>query len=449
MLLLTACSRIITPQGEPAERTKAAKAESVFNLPLTQRPLPDLSNNASLPQVLEYAFYASGEIEMAYREWRAAIERVPQAGALPDPSLEFGTKFDASNLKSFSVELGAKQEFPAPGKRRTRAEQALAEARATGERFRKAKFELQRKVVKAYAGLARNEKMIALTSETLRLFRETNNVAGHRFHLGASEALAELRKIEIEIQTAESEQRALLLERQGMVAELNGLLSRKPDAPLGNLALPDIKMPPDSPEQLLSRAASSNPELAAIRHEIEARGAAQTLAELEKRPDYMIEGKAGYPLMPELGLGLTLPINREHIRAGIAEALAMRQSAEARYRATESDTLARLVQSLVAIRDTERITTDYTTRILPKTKELLDAQLASYGSGGGELLDILDTERMLIDFKKLLLQAESDRLRFVAELEEIIGEDLFQFIPGKNIAGRADGTSALPVRPQQ
>ncbi|WP_319588765.1 hypothetical protein [uncultured Desulfobulbus sp.] len=47
------------------------------------------------------------------------------------------------------------------------------------------------------------------------------------------------------------------------------------------------------------------------------------------------------------------------------------------------------------------------------------------------MLEILDTERLLIDYRKLVLRAESDRVRAAAELEEIVGEDLFKFIPSE------------------
>lgn len=438
---LASCSRVIHPKGEAAEREQAARSAAIFEKPVDKRTLPDLSQSASLPRVLEYAFNANGDIEAAWREWRAAIERVPQAGALPDPRLNFGAIFSANNIKSFSdlfssIMLGASQELPGPGKRGARAGQALAQAQKAGEEFRKAKYELQRNVVRAYAELALNTQMLELTSQTLRLYRQTHDLTAHRYHFGSDTVLADMRKIEIEIQKVETEQRGLELEHQKLAAELNGLLNRKPDAPFAQPAIPDLDETAATQEELFARAIASNPDLAAQRKQIEARGIAQTLADLEKRPDFMVGGEVEYPLMaptkilmPQIDVGVTLPINRARIRAGIAEALAMRQAAEAGYRAMEANTLARLVMSLVAIRDTRRIDNDYTTRIIPKTEELLDAQLASYGSGGGELLDILDTERMLVDFRKLLLRARSDRLRFISELEQIIGEDLFDFLP--------------------
>jgi len=431
------CRRVIVPKGEPIERKKAEEARAFFAMPIKKRPLPDLTTSASLSAVFVYAFNSNGELEAAYREWLAAIERVPQAGALPDPRLDFGYVFNPNDPKSFSLMF--EQELPARGKRPARAELALNLAQAAGERFRAAKFRLQRQVIHAYAGLALNEALLAQTSETLRLLREAHEVATHRFHAmsekGLGESLSDLRKVEVEIQTVESERRALQIAHARQLAELNSVLNRAPDAAIGTIEIPAIDAPARSDAELFAQAVTLNPELAALRKEIEARGAAQVLAELEKRPDYRISGGIE-DLSAAISAGLTLPVSRAKIRAGIAEALAMRQAAEARLRAASSDVQARVVIALAGLRDAERILSDYRDRIIPTTRELLQTQMTTYGSGGGDILDILDTERLLVDFRKLTLQAEADRLRFLAELEEVMGKDLF------GLAQKSD-----PVRP--
>jgi outer membrane protein TolC len=133
---------------------------------------------------------------------------------------------------------------------------------------------------------------IAPTSDSLRLFDQTYQVALHRYHLGGEASLVDLRKLEIEIQTVQTEQRALEIERDGLRAELNALLNRGPRDPIGPVAMPMIRRNSMEEEELFRLAVERNPELAAWRSEIEARGAAQTLANLEKRPDFMT--RAGF-----------------------------------------------------------------------------------------------------------------------------------------------------------
>jgi len=423
-------SQVVVPEGEPQERAKAEEAGKVYELHVNKRPLPDLASAAPLLEVLEYAFNINGDVEAAYREWRAAIERVPQAGALPNARLEFGVLFSPGFLKAFKV-MGT-QDLPAAGKREARADQALADAQAAGERFVAAKYALQRRVTQAYAALALNDALVAQADETLKLYRRSMDIAAHRFHGMDDEkgSLADLRKVELEAKTVESERRSLEIMHKSLVAELNGILNRPPDAPLGKVELPAIGRPKETDADLFARAVEHNPELAALRKEIRARGAAQVLAELENKKDYSI-GLGFEGLMPTITTGITLPSNRPRIRAGIAEALQMSQAAEARLRAAASDVKARVVMSLAGIRDSERVIEDYRKRIVPLAEKLLDTQLKTYESGGGDLLEVLDTQRLIIDLKKLVLRAEADRLRFLAELEEVMGEDIFQFIPGQ------------------
>lgn len=448
-LALAGCHPIISPQGEADERAKAERAGAAYSAPLEKRPLPDLATSATLPLALEYAFNANGDIEASYRQWRAALERIPQAGALPDPRLNFNVVFNAQNVKSFSDALNSfsvmgEQEFPARGKRPARAEQALAEARAAGERFRAEKYRLQSRAVKAYANLLLNKSFLDLNAETLRLLKETYDVVLHRYHAMTGETQADLRKIETEIEVAESEKKELEIQRSSAAAELNSVLNRPIDAPLGALRLPALQLPETTNADLFARAVRNNPDLAALRHEIEARGAAQVLAELEKKPDYKITGGADVSgfgkmltttYMPSLGAEINLPINRARIRAGIAEALAARQAEEARLRALSSDVQARVVVNLALLRDANRILKDYRERIIPQAQSILDIQQTTYRSGQGDFLDILDTERLLVDYRKMVARAETDRLQSLSDLEEAIGEDLFQFLPSGDAEG--------------
>ncbi len=435
--LLSGCKWIVLPAGYANERARAIEAGEQFSSRIEKRALPDLSRKVTLNRTQEYAFNSSGELEAAYRDWRAALARVPQSGALGNTNIEFKTLFATENINSFSdiidtISLEVRQDLPSTRRRNARAEQALAEARASGERFRAAKYNLQRRVTEAYAQLWLNEALQENTRQTLQLLREGNDLASHRFHANLEDSsLPDLQKFQVEILQAETQLREQEISRAGIVGELNALLNRPMDKTIGSPAYPSIRDPRQSDAELFARAVARNAELAAMRRDIEARGAAQMLSNLESRPDYMLGGELGYPLsggplMPSLIAGASLPLNRERIHAAIEESLEARQAAEARYRATRSDKLSQLVTALVGLRNVRRVQNDFGSKIIPTTEQLLDSQLTTYGSGGGDILQILDSERMLIDFRKMLLQARADRLQYLAQLQEILAEDLLK-----------------------
>lgn len=430
----TGCRWVVVPEEYEREVAKARSSRFISD----KESLPDLNSNLTLAKCLAYAFSNNGDFEAAYHEWRAALERVPQAGALEDPRMEFGVLFSTENVKTFSdafdeLSAGLSQELPGPGKRAAKARQALKEAQASGERFRAAKYDLQTRVTEAYARLWLNEALEDLRGQTVDILAEGNDLALGRFEVMAEDvSLNDIQKFQIEIARTETEQRELQIARPSIVAELNSLLNRESSAPFGSPQYPKISDPVISEEVLFARAVERNSDLAAVRRDIEALGAAEALARLQTRPDFMVSGMIEYPLlvpsealMPTLGFGMTLPLNRERIRAGIAEATAQRKAAEARYRSARYDTMSQLLIALTGLRDTQRVEQDYQSKVIPASESLLDTQLTTYGSGGGDILEILDTERLLIDFRQVVLQARADRLQYIARLEEILAEDLF------------------------
>lgn len=430
---LTGCQRTLVPDGLAGARSLADASGIAYQIPWAERNLPDLTLAAPLDQAIEFAMKSSGEVEAAYLEWRGALERVPQAGALADPRLDFQFLFMPENFASFSgilsgalssVRLMATQDLPASDKRKAEANRALAEAEASGERFRAARFDLQRKVTQAYTHLALNHDLAANTSETLQLLVQTREITLQHYHSIQMETAADIQKAELEIDRAASEQRGRTIAETSLRSALNGILNRPPDAPIGRVEIPAFLFTSLDAASLLGRTASRNPELAALRREVEARGAAQVLADLQTKPDYSIGGGLDDPLVPLFSASMTLPVNRERIRAGIAEALAMRQAAEARLRQGAFDAQARLMMALAGIADAERVIADTTNHLIPKAGETLRSQQAQYGNGGGSYMELLDTQRLLVDLRRMNIQARADRILYLAEVEEILGEDL-------------------------
>lgn len=434
--LTLACQRNLDLPGEAGERSKLAEAAPQYQIPPAERALPELERDASLARVLETAFKSNGELEAAYYDWRASLERVPQVGALPDPQLEFGYLFNPANFASFegilagvleSVRVMASQELGIRGARKQQMDIALAEAQAAGERFKGVKLSLQTRVIQAYAELLLTGDLIGNTSEVLRLLEDSRQIALDHYHSVEMETAADIQKAELEIDRTESDQRMRRIALRARSAELNGLLGRAPEAGFGELQWPALENPEDGSAQLFERAVAQNPGLAALRREIEARGAAQTLAELQRRPAFMIGGGMDDPLMPVLSLSLSLPVNRERIRAGIEEALASRQAAEARLRQAGTDVQARLIVALTRLEDAERILGDVERDLIPKAEEIIRTQHAQYGSGGGSFMEILDTERTLIELQGLCLAARADRFKALAEIDELAGGGLLEF----------------------
>ena len=96
-ILAAGCS-LFAPGETREERERLERAGEPFSAPHETRQLPALAEEAPLADVLAYAFHSNAELEMAYFEWAAALERVPQAVSLPDPLLSYQYLFSADRL---------------------------------------------------------------------------------------------------------------------------------------------------------------------------------------------------------------------------------------------------------------------------------------------------------------------------------------------------------------
>ena len=76
------------PHGESAERDRAMKAYA-------KTTPAALAPDASLEEILRYAYLTNAGLEARYWEWRAAIEQIPQDESIEEPlnSIEEETPF--------------------------------------------------------------------------------------------------------------------------------------------------------------------------------------------------------------------------------------------------------------------------------------------------------------------------------------------------------------------
>ena len=84
-LALSGCKGIST-QGERQARQDLKTVEKVYR-PQTQRPaLPALETNSGLSNFLAFAMLNQPQVEAAYFDWAASIERITRERSLPDPN---------------------------------------------------------------------------------------------------------------------------------------------------------------------------------------------------------------------------------------------------------------------------------------------------------------------------------------------------------------------------
>lgn len=430
LTLATITGCVLAPSGTRDEHARAEREGTPWARPAYERVLPELPATPTWQQVLERAFLANGELEAAYWDWRAALDRIDVAAAYPNTNVTLGYQylFSGGNLKGWdrttiSVGFDPMQNLSFPTKVMAAGRVAFAEAQASGLRFAAAKFDLQRRVLTAWLELA-------LAGERVRLQRETASlvdVALESTRSGVVAGGAQDALIAAELASAQAEDALHRLEADvpQKRAMLNGLLGRSGDVPLDPPAtLPDPRTLPASDARLLALAVDRNPELAALAREVEGRDDALDFAWQQYIPD--VNPFAGFTGSMEqmAGVVASLPARIPMIAGAVREARAMLDRAGAMARQTRHERAASFVATLAALRESERQTRYLEIRLYPIAAQAVDATRDRYVAGTMGFADLLAAERAVLDVRVALAESRIAREMRLAELEALAGVDV-------------------------
>jgi outer membrane protein TolC len=409
---------------------KLNAASPPFEPRIDSRQLPELPAIATWQDVLSLAFLANGELESSYFEWKAAFARIDQAATWPNTNvaLSFGYMFSPGNMKTWDrTTIGggfdSSMNLSLPVKTRTAGKVALDAAREAEDKFRAVKFDLQRRILEAYLDLALTEELIRIDRDNLTFLKLLSDSASDRAEAGAP--MQDLFKALIESETAQNDLAGLEAKAMAMRGELNGMLGREPSAPLGLPAeLPAPRPMAADDAALIAVAVAQNPELAALAQQVAGRSDAVELARLAYLPDIIPSANITGSLSQSLGAMLMLPTKRPAIRAAIDEAQSLTRSSEAMLRQTSQDRAARFVADLYLMRNAERESHLYRSRVVPAARQLVSSSRNSYAAGTIGFADLIDSERMFISVRRMVAQSQIEREQRLAELEALAGVDI-------------------------
>lgn len=427
-LLLGGC--VLAPPGAVEEKQRLSTAGAVYREPFEKRALPELPAEPDWRNVLHRALLANGDLEAAYFEWAAAVTRIQQAGGYPNTplSLGFSYMFSGEQMKSFdrtTVNIGPDpmENLAFPPKVYQEAKVALDDARLAGSRFVTAKFALQRRVLNGWYDYALAAERLRIQEANLALLGLIRETAAGRVRAGAQQQ--DLLRAEIEQRRAEDDLKTIEAELPRMRAMLNAMLARDPAAPLEPPAhIPAARPLAASDARLLEVAAQNNPELAGLAHRVAGRDNALELARLQYIPDF--NPMAGFTgtVSQMVGVGISIPTFLPKVKGMVDEARADLQAAQAMYRQMRFDRAAQVVAALYALRNSERQAALFEQQIIPAAQRIADNVRDGYARGTGSYLDLIDTQRTLLDVRLIAAEARIAREKTLADLEALLGVDV-------------------------
>lgn len=384
-------------------------------------------------------------------------ERVPQAGALADPTLTLGIQNDGfdrikvGEMETSFYQVMLTQPLSWPGKRAKRGEVARLGAQATDIAVARIRLTLEADVRRAYTGLLLVRSQLQLLEQQALFLEQAEATAKNRYEVGQGRQ-ADLLRAQLE-RTRLNQTRARLRadERNGQF-QLNRLRNAAPGEPVATqrtlAQLPDpLPMAADFP----ARAEAESPELNSAKLGRQQAQSTLDLARLDRRPDFSVS----FGVMPRgvlepmwtASVGITLPLWQKNKQK--------RAVAEQEYRQTASGFAAEQVRCLLDQRIQERdsdldsalqVIRLYRGGLLIQSEATYQAALSQYTVGQLPFLSVLEALNGWVADQSGLLQAQAQAHAVrIAQMELTLGPT--PGIGGAALAAGAMGASSGGASP--
>jgi outer membrane protein TolC len=398
-----------------------------------------LGQEAGLDELVAYAEAHNPQLEAALHRWQAAEQEVPQAGALPDPQLGLGVVLDQvdASTEYMGERYSVSQAFPWFGKRGLRADAAAEGAHAERRRYEALRLALAEQVTAAWFEYAWVHEAAGTARANLDLVMRLEAIARALYRADAG-SQADVSRAQVELGRLDDRLRSLLDQLGPRAARLNALLGRPAHArlpePVAPSRQPVIALPERDDAAWLALAREWNPLLQAARHEIERERHGVALAEKSYYPDirlgleYAREGSGRMAAMDGGGadmlvgmISVNLPIRRGRLDAEMNEARSRLHAADRDARARELAVESELQAALFAYREGERKLRLYRGTLVPKARHALEATEAAYRAGNASFMDLIDSQRSLLEFELERERAAADRAVATARVRALAG----------------------------
>ncbi|MBL7112773.1 MAG: TolC family protein [Bacteroidales bacterium] len=401
----------------------------------------------SLAAYLEQATRNNPTVQAKFNEYLAALEKVPQAGGLPDPEFSFGVFVKPMELLGGNqvADFQLMQMFPWFGTLHSARDEASLMAKAKFESFRNAKQELFFDVRKAWLELYLNQARISVTQKNLELLKAIERIALIRFssstpgaselgtnQMGSSSDLISLYRIQIEMGDLENRLADWKTQQTVLTATFNSLLNRTSGTPV---SLPDTLIPEIPGGSFLAirdSIWSNNTMLSMLAAEKQAYDERIRMSKRMSYPmfglgiDYMlINPRAGNTSMMN-GKDMIMPMGKITLPIYRGKYSALRKEAEFMSLATVNQISAMQNSLTVDYHNVLKMQNDATRRIrlysrqsdlAQKTLNLMIVEFSVSGTGLDELLKI---EQQLLDYELLKISAIVENNIAIAGLDRLM-----------------------------
>jgi len=390
----------------------------------------------TLADYLNIALENNPGIKAQHTEYQAARQKIPQAGALPDPQLSVAV-FTQPMMLPMGNQLGsisAMQMFPWFGARKSMKNEAAQMAEVKQSAVQVLQNDLVFRIKSAWYPLLELEEQLRILQEKRRVLEVDKELATFKFQHGQA-PMTDAIRADIMIDEVRTEITLLEQKRKPLAAAFNLLLNRPVETPVPvTERLPAI---PETAIALPDSLLSGNPALALFDQQIQAEIAAEQAAEFMRKPmfsagiqymplrkrkdhDVHIEPNTGDDMFMPM-VTVTIPIWRKKYNAAVEERRLM-QTVFANQKQAMRNDLGAMHQMAGYELEEATLMVDLLNRQAVKTQQAIDLMLAAYRNDGQDFEEILRLQQQLFRYQSEKIAAQTQYQLALVQLDFLTGK---------------------------
>lgn len=428
LLWLACCLTLILPRATWAKELDATQPERG----------PEDEALRMLSDYLTKAALSNPELEAAFHRWKAALEKIPQVRALPDPRFTF-----AYFIESVETRVGPQrarfalaQTFPWFGTLDLREDMATREANALKAQYDHIKLRVFYEVKNVFYEYAYLAQAVQITSSNVELLKYLESIARARYSAGVI-PYGDVIKTQVELGRIEDHLKTLLDLRIPVMAKLAAALNMPIDSEFPWPAAVPVMLSTVTDEELFKLAGEYNPQIKRLEYLEGMERAGIELAQRDYYPNFtmgvetILTDPALNPMTPDSGkdpviasVSINIPFWWEKRRAAVREREAKHSAVIRDNVAFKQNLLSSMHLALYKYRDAQRKIDLYRNTLIPKADEALAVTLEAFQAGTRSSLDLIDAEKTLLEFDLAYIRALTDQAQRLAELEYLLGNEI-------------------------
>ena len=374
-------------------------------------------------------------LKSSFSEYQASLEKIPQVGSLPDPTVSFSYLIQPieTKLGPQQAKISAMQMFPWFGTLGAKKDVASEMAKSKYENFEDLKSKLFFDVKSVYYNLYFTNKAIAICLENIDILNTFRKLALVKVESGEASTVDVLR---VDMELADLENQLALLKDKYYTQQVsfNNLLNVDNER---SVELPDTLIANDlqlSSEAILDSIQNKNHQLMKLDFMNNAYINQEKVAEKVGKPsfsigiDYMFIGdnpaagaNSGKDAIAFPMVGISVPLYRQKYKAMVNEAVYMQES-----------TVNKKVNKINMLETTysnSKKDYDDANRRIPlfegqseRATQAIQLLETEYATNGKNFEEVLRMERQLLKYKLELEKARSDKNAAVAFINYLMGK---------------------------